>query len=139
MTKRIIFLLLLAAHSSASAQLWLPYWYNRDYTYLYDPTSITRSESIARVETLRNNNGVAVAGNGKQYLSSTATEVIDCQSKTSKITYLTGWTGSDGRGKEIYSYVYDDEGKTIPLSTIIWELYSILCEKNGTHAWEQAQ
>ena len=132
--------MLLAAHSSASAQLWVPYSSNRNYTYLYDPTTIARNKSLAQVETLRNNKRTAMASNGKQYLSSTATEVIDCQSKTSKITYLTGWTGSDGRGKEIYSYVYDDdEGKAIPLDTIIWELYSILCEKNGTHAWEQAQ
>ena len=140
MTKRIIFLLLLAAHSSASAQLWLPYWYNRDYTYLYDPTSITRSESIARVETLRNNNGVAMAGNGKQYLSTTTTEEIDCQNKTSKITYMTSWTGSGGHGEAIYSFATgDDEGKAIPLGTIICELYSILCEKYAAQTSEQAQ
>ena len=140
MTRKIIFLLLLAANSSASAQLWLPYWYNRDYTYLYDPTSITRSESIARVETLRNNNGVAVAGNGKQYLSTTTTEEIDCQNKTSKITYMTSWTGSHGHGEAIYSFATGDEdGKAIPLDTIIWELYSILCEKYADRAWEQAQ
>ncbi|CAM8643631.1 hypothetical protein MCEGEM3_02507 [Oxalobacteraceae bacterium] len=140
MTKKMIFLVLLAAHAPASAQLWLPYWYSRDYTYLYDPTSVTRSESVARVETLRNNNGVAVAGNGKQYLSTTTTEEIDCQSQTSKITYMTSWTGSDGRGEAIYSFATgDDEGKAIPSGTIIWELYSILCEKYAAHTSEQAQ
>jgi len=110
-------------------------WCNRDYTYLHDPTSITRSKLAARVETLRNNNGVAVAGNGKQYLSTITTEEIDCQNKTSKITHMTSWTCSDGHGEAIYSFAFDDdEGKEIPSGTIIWELYMILCEKNGAYA-----